>query len=86
MPKVAWIGGEKRRKTKPVNHLAVTLRGYKQAAGLTSAQIAQRVGCSPENVRTQLNKPADQWRIGMLRQYCAVIGCPLEEALAAAAK
>jgi len=86
MPKVAWIGGEKRRKAKPVNHLAATLRGYKLASGLTSEEIAAKIGCSPENVRHQLCKPADQWQIGRLRQYCSIIGCPIEEALAAAAK
>ena len=85
MPKVKWIGGQKRPR-KPVNHLAATLRVYKSAAGLTSKDIAKRVGCTPENVRTQLNKPADQWQIGRLRQYCSIIGCPIEEALAAAAK
>lgn len=85
MPKVKWINGQKKPR-KPVNHLAATLREYRRASGLTSSEIAQRVGCSPENVRHQMAKPADQWQIGRLRQYCAIIGCPIEEALAAAAK
>ena len=86
MPKVVWIGGEKRRKAKPVNHLSAVLRGYKLAAGLTSDEIGQRLGCSAQNVRHQMSKPAAQWQIGMLRKYCDAIGCPLEEALQAAAK
>lgn len=85
MPKVKWIGGDKKPR-KPVNHLAATLRGYKLASGLTSDEIGQRLGCSAQNVRHQMSKPAAQWQIGMLRKYCDAIGCPIEEALAAAAK
>lgn len=82
MPKVTW-----RTKPKPpVNHLAALLREYKRASGLTSEQLAEKLGCCDVNVRQQIGKPADQWKIGMLKKYCAAIGCPISEALEAAAK
>ena len=82
MPKVTWIS----RPRKPVNYLAAVLREYKRAAGLTSAQIADMMECTPEHVRALLGKPADNWRIGQLKQFCDVIGCPYSEAFEAAAK
>lgn len=39
-----------------------------------------------KDCREMIGKPASQWQIGQLRKYCDVIGCPLEEALEAAAK
>ncbi len=85
MPKVTWLGTGK-KKPKPYNALAATLRGYKLASGLTSEQIGKKLGVTAENVRHQIGKPANQWNIGALKKYCDVIGCPYEEALAAAAK
>ena len=78
MPKLTWC------YQKPeVNRLEMLLKAYEKAAGLNSAKMAVRLGCSADNVRAQLRKPADQWRIGMLKRYCEVVGCPLEEAFAA---
>lgn len=85
MPKVTWIG-TKRRQPKPYNALAAVLRGYKLASGLTSAEIGDKLGITPEHARRLIGRPADQWNIGALKRFCDVIGCPYEEALSAAAK
>ena len=84
MPKVNYLTPA--AKPKPYNALAATLRGYKLAAGLTSEQIGRQLGVTPEYVRRQLGKPADAWNIGQLKEYCAVIGCPVQAALEAAAR
>lgn len=81
MPKVTWIPA---RKPK-INYLAALLRGYKLTAGLTSEQIGKMLGCTADNVRRQIGKPANQWNIGMLKRYCDVLGVPYEEAMIAAA-
>ena len=81
MPKIKYIKPKRR-----VNYLAAVLREYKRAAGLTSAQIADVLECTPEHVRALLGKPADNWRIGQLKKFCGVIGCPIGEALEAAAR
>lgn len=81
MPKVTYI-----KPKRKVNYLAAVLREYKRAAGLTSAQIADMMECTPEHVRSLLGKPADNWRIGKLKEFCGVIGCPISEALEAATR
>lgn len=81
MPKIKYIAPKRR-----VNYLAAVLREYKRAAGLTSAQIADVLECTPEHVRALLGKPADNWRIGQLKKFCGVIGCPIGEALEAAVR
>lgn len=53
MPKVTW-------RTPKVNYLAAMFSAYRKARGMSSADVAKKVGCSPQNVRVQLNKPADQ--------------------------
>jgi len=83
MPKVKWIGG---KKPKPVNHLAGVLRAYKLASGKTSEQIGQELGVTGSHVRQHIGRPADAWNVGDLKRYCDVLGCPYDEALAAAAK
>lgn len=85
MPKVTWIG-TKRHQPKPYNALAAVLRGYKLASGLTAEQIGERLGVTGDHVKHQIAKPADRWNIGALKRFCDVIGCPYEEAFAAAAK
>ncbi len=79
MPKVTWI--------KPkVNELAALFSTYRKARGMTSAQIAEEIGCTAQNARVQMNKPGSDWNIGQLLRYCDVLGIPYDEALAAAAK
>ena len=79
MPKVTW------RKPK-VNELAALFKAYRDARHMTSAQIAEKIGCTAQNARVQMNKPGKDWNIGQLLRYCDVLGIPYEEALAAAAK
>lgn len=83
MPKVKWIG---RPPPKPYNALASLLRGYKLASGMSAEDIGEKLGVTADNVRHQIGKPPNQWNIGMLKQYCDVLGIPYEEALSAAAK
>ena len=81
MPRLSWTPPR-----KPVNHLAAVLREYKRASGLTSDEIGAKLGCSGENVRCQIGKPAAAWNIGKLLQYCDVLGIPYDVALQAAAR
>ncbi len=75
------------RHLKPkFNLLAATLREYKRVSGMTSIDMAKKLGCTPENVRAQIAKPADKWRIGDLKRYCAVLGAPVEDVFQAAAR
>lgn len=79
MPKVKWI--------KPkVNELTALFRTYRTARHMTSTQIAEKIGCTPQNARVQMNKPGKDWNVGMLLRYCDVLGIPYDEALQAAAK
>ena len=79
MPKVKWI--------KPkVNELAALFRTYRTTRHMTSTQIAEKIGCTPQNARVQMNKPGRDWNVGMLLRYCDVLGIPYDEALQAAAK
>ena len=81
MPKVTWL------KPKPkVNELSVLFAAYRKARNMTSAQIAEEIGCTAQNARVQMNKPGREWNIGQLLRYCDVLGIPYDEALAAAAK
>ena len=82
MPKVTW-----RQPAKvQVNELAALFRAYRKARGMTSEDIAAKVGCTAQNARVQMNKPAREWNIGQLLRYCDALDIPYDEALAAAAK
>jgi predicted transcriptional regulator len=79
MPKVTWI--------KPkVNELAALFRAYRTARKMTSTQIAEKVGCTPQNARVQMNKPGRDWNKGQLLCYCDALGIPYAEAMEAAIK
>lgn len=75
MPKIKYL-------TPPpkVNHLAALFRAYRKARGMTSQDMARKLGCTPENCRMQMNKPSTEWNVGKLMQYCDVLGIPYEEA------
>ena len=82
MPKLTWMN-----KSPPkVNYLEAVMKGYKRARGMTSEDIAKKLGCSPENVRTQLRKPAGDWKVGTVMRYCDILQIPYEEAFREAAK
>ena len=79
MPKVTWM--------KPkVNYLAALFSAYRKATGKTSTQIADEIGTTPSNARTQMSKPGKEWNIGQLLRYCDALGIPYDEAFAAATK
>ena len=74
-------------KPKPkVNYLRGVFASYRAANGLTSESVAEKLGCSAQNVRAQWAKPAKEWKIGALMDYCDVMGIPYSEALEAAVK
>ena len=75
MPKVKYL-----TPAPKVNHLAALFRAYRKARGMTSADIAEAVGCTEENARYQQNKPGTDWNVGRLMEYCDVLGIPYEEA------
>ena len=83
MPRLTWMN----KKPPPrVNHLAATLKAYKQAKGMTSEDMAKLLGCSAENVRGQLRKPAGDWKVRTIMRYCDVLEVPYREAFEAIEK
>lgn len=83
MPKVTWVGAAARDKPK-VKYLAAVFRAYRKAAGMTSKDVAEAVGCSASNARVQMNKPGAEWNIGQLTAYCDALHIPYSEAAEAA--
>jgi len=81
MPKVTWI-----KPPVKTNELAALFRAYRKAKNMTSTQLAEKLGCTSQNVRVQMNKPGKEWKIGQLLKYCDALEIPYEEALNAAAK
>ena len=82
MPRISYLTAA----LPKVNYLAALFRAYRKQTGLTSAQIGEAVGCSPENARFQMNKPGREWNVGQLCKYCDVLGIPYQAAFEAAAK
>ena len=82
MPKLTWMAPPKQR----ILYLAALLSAYKKAGEMTSAQIGAKLGCSPENVRSHLRKPAEKWNVGLLIRYCDILGVPYREAMEAVVK
>ena len=79
MPKVTWM-------KQPVNELASVFAKYRRKKRMSSAQVADMIGCTPQNARVQMNKPGKAWNVGQLMLYCDVLGIPYDEAFAAASK
>lgn len=83
MPRLTWIN----KKSPPkVNYLAALFREYRRATGITSADMAEKLGCTPENARCQMNKAPAAWNIGQLIRYCDILGIPYTDAFEAAVK
>lgn len=78
MPRVTFLD-----KKKKLNYLSGLLRMYKDAAGLTSAQIANEIGYQPDSVRRKFNGPVEGWRVVDLIRVCDLLGVPVEEAIEA---
>lgn len=81
MPKVKYCLPQPK-----VNYLAQVFRDYRRERCLTSVDIAEAVGTTPENARRNMNKPSKTWTVGQLMQYCDVIGIPYSVAFEAAAR
>ena len=75
MPKIKYL-----TPAPKVNHLAALFRAYRRERNMTSRDIADRLGCTPENARIQQNKPGTEWNVGRLMEYCDILGIPYEEA------
>nr|MBQ4457654.1 helix-turn-helix domain-containing protein [Clostridia bacterium] len=82
------MGRTERVKKDPgeVNYLRSLFRGYMRARGITSKELAGLLNCSPGNVRVWLNKPAKEWKIGAIIEYCDALSIPYTEAFTAACK
>jgi hypothetical protein len=77
MPKVSWV--------KPkVNYLKCLLTEYRKAKNMTYEKLGKLVGCSAQNCKQQISKPADMWRIKDLKLYCEALDVPIEDAVLAA--
>lgn len=83
MPKVKWL---RRERDPEVNYLHALFREYMRAREMSSAELGELLNRSPENVRMHINKPAKEWKVGQLIEYCDALGIPYEKAFAAATK
>ena len=70
----------------PPNYLSEMLKRYKKAQKLSDDEIAERTGACRKTVNTRLNQKPEAWNIGELMRYCDILGAPIDEALAMAAK
>lgn len=87
MPKVTWLKTKETAKPKPkVNYLSALFTAYRKEKKISSVDMAEKLGCTAQNVRVQMSKPGTEWNIGKLLAYCDVLGIPYLEALEAAAK
>lgn len=82
MPRISYLAAA----LPQVNYLAALFKAYRKQTGMTSAEIAEKIGCSPENARYQMNKPGKDWNVGQLIRYCDALGIPYDAAFEAAAK
>lgn len=82
MPKVKYLPSA---KPKP-NYLRALFAAYRKANGLTSEDVAEKIGCTSQNVRCAWAKPPKTWKIGQLMEYCDAMGIPIMDALEAAVK
>ena len=77
MPKVSW------NRPKP-NYVKSLLTVYRKEAHMTYETLGKLVGCSAQNAKQNVNKPADMWRIRDLKRYCEALDVPIEDAVLAA--
>jgi len=80
MPKVRKLG------TPRINYMAAMFKAYRNDRGMTSVDVAERVGCTPQNARVQMSKQADKWNIGDLKRYCDALSIPYEVAFREASR
>lgn len=82
------MGRTERVKSSPneVNYLHALFRAYMKTRKIDSRMLASLLNCSPGNVRVWLNKPAKEWKVGAIIEYCDALGIPYAEAFAAACK
>ena len=78
MPKLTWID-----KRKKINYVGALIRAYKDAAGVTSAKIAEVLNYQPDSVRRQIGKPVECWRAVDIIKYCDYLQIPMDEMLEA---
>ena len=87
MPRVTWLNVKAKEAPKvKVNYLAALFTAYRKERKITSVDMAEKLGCTAQNVRVQMSKPGTEWNIGKLLAYCDVLGIPYCDALEAAAK
>lgn len=68
-------------KLPPPNYLSELLKRYKKAQKISDEQIASQTGTCRKTVSTRINQKPDDWNIGDLKRYCAVLNVPFGEAL-----
>ena len=81
MPKLTWMD-----KRKKLNYLRGLLTMYKDAAHVTSADIAKEINYQPDSVRRKISGPVENWRVVDLIVVCDFLGIPMEEAVEAVRK
>ena len=70
----------------PPNYLSEMLKRYKKARRLSDDEIAEKTGACRKTVNVKFNQKPEAWNIGELMKYCDILGAPIGEALALAAK
>ena len=78
---------EEMRKPQPkVNIVTMILRGYLNAAGLTSSDVGPKLGISASGFRAMMGRKQEAWTIGDIEKVCRVLdipSCTIYKALAA---
>ena len=77
MPKVSWVRPK-------VNYLAALLEAYKKDQRMTYDKLGKLIGCSGQNAKQQMARPADKWTVGQIKAYCDALNIPYEDAALAA--
>lgn len=81
MPKLTWMN-----KAPPVNVLSALFRERMRMQRIRSDDVGKAFGCTGDNVRAMLRRPAKKWKVGDIMTFCDAIGVSYEEAFDAATR
>ena len=77
MPRVSWVRPK-------VNYLSALMETYKKERRMTYEKLGKLIGCSGQNAKQQMARPADKWTVGQIKLYCDALDIPYDEAVMAA--
>ena len=79
MPRVSWVRPK-------VNYLSALMETYKKEQRLTYDKLGKLIGCSGQNAKQQMARPADKWTVGQIKLYCDALDISYEEAVLSAVR